>query len=181
MARTKFASLHSGLLMRKGEAVPTPPPALNTGDSTAEEVERKFYDGDVAEDSKLSPTLDRMVNEEQGDDQGDASAQASGAPEGEETTTKIDLSPEPDLPVEMEPQAEIRSVADILALGRTRGAMPIPQAASGHACGGAIVTLHLTSPQMERLDSIADGQGKPAAQLVMTAVTDYIRKVVAEN
>ena len=167
--------------MRKGEATPAPPPALHSGEATAEEVERSFRDGDVAENSQLSPTLDRMVNKEydDGQDSGAAWQLLDDAPLDDQS--KVDRSIELELPIAMEPQAEIRSVADILSLGRTRGALPIPQAASGHANGGAIVTLHLTAAQMERLDAIADGAGKPAAQLVMNAVTDYIRKVIAEN
>ena len=193
MARSKSASLHSGLLIRKGEAIPAPPPALNAHQNTAEEVERNFRDGGGPETSNLSPTLDRFVNA--GQKRGQNRAQNLGQNRGENKAApplpaeidtdgpgiEIEVTGEVTLPFEMEAQAEIRSVADILALGRTRGALPIPQAALGHANGGAIVTLHLTAAQIERLDSIADEAGIPAANLVMNAVTEYIHRVVSEN
>ena len=187
MARSKSASLHSGLLIRKGEAIPAPPPTLDAHQNTAEEVERNFRDGGGPETSNLSPTLDRFVNagQNRGQNQGQNRGGNKAAPpmpaEIDPVDTGIEVTGEVKLTFEMESQAEIRSVADILALGRTRGALPIPQAALGHANGGAIVTLHLTAAQIERLDSIADEAGVPAANLVMNAVTEYIRRVVSEN
>jgi len=189
MARSKSASLHSGLLIRKGEAIPAPPPTLDAHQNTAEEVERNFRDGGGPETSNLSPTLDRFVNagQNRGQNQGQNRGGNKAAPplpaeiDTDGPGIEIEVTGEITLPFEMEAQAEIRSVADILALGRTRGALPIPQAALGHANGGAIVTLHLTAAQIERLDSIADEAGIPAANLVMNAVTEYIHRVVSEN
>ncbi|MCP1334934.1 hypothetical protein [Futiania mangrovi] len=177
MARNKFATLHSGLLVRKGEAEPAPPPALSALDMPAQELGAENMRGrkGIAQPhgGALSPGLSRLLGS------ADAAAHAAGPDDidafyGDEEADAFDEGADRD----EEATAQVHSIRDILARQRRITPVSINESVQRRRDGTLLVTVPLSADELEKLRAVSRVRDERMSDVLRQAVVAFL---VAED
>ena len=169
MARNKFATLHSGLLVRKGEAEPAPPPPVSAMDLPAQELgssNMRGRQGAITMSDELSPGLSRLLGS------ADAAAGSVGPDDIDAFYAETDsAAPEGEAGGEF---AQVHSIRDILARQRRVTPLSINESIQRRRDGTVLATVSLNADELEKLRTVARARDERMADVLRHAVLAFL-------